>query len=66
MKLSWIALIYFAVLCVCVLGAGCGSDSGCCATCSPPAGACGDPLPRNVGFFDAGGADGMADATGEQ
>jgi hypothetical protein len=62
-SLSWIALVLTAV-CVGVLGAGCGSNNGCCAGCSPPAGACpGDGLGQVTPMSDDAGG---ADATGEQ
>jgi len=47
-----------------VLGASCGSNDGCCAGCSPPAGACpGDGLGQVTPMSDDAGG---ADATGEQ
>jgi hypothetical protein len=63
MNISSVALILAAV-CIAVLGAGCGTDNGCCAGCSPPAGACpGDPAPAHEANFilDGGVGDAMGD-----
>ena len=63
-RMTWFALVLAAVYII-VLGAGCGTDNGCCAMCSPPAGACpGDP-PGHSAPFPSGDA-GVADAMGEQ
>jgi hypothetical protein len=60
-NLCWFALL-LAAACIGILGAGCGSNNGCCAGCSPPAGAClGDGPLHVVPMSDGGGADAMGE-----